>query len=100
MDGHSEKRAEEGNVPIADIDDGDNHSDRPILTSTTERKLMLKIDCHILPPLVVLYLLAFLDRVNISNAAVFNLQEDLQIETGTKYSTALTIFFVPYILAE
>lgn len=34
----------------------------PQLTTTTERKLMAKIDWHILPVLCVLYLLAFLDR--------------------------------------
>ncbi|CAL5872171.1 uncharacterized protein PFLUO_LOCUS6429 [Penicillium psychrofluorescens] len=72
----------------------------PQLTTTTERKLMAKIDWHILPCLCVLYLLAFLDRVNISNAALFNLKTDLHIETGTKYNTALTIFFVPYVLFE
>jgi hypothetical protein len=38
--------------------------------------------------------------VNISNAAIFGLQKDLDIVTGTKYNTALTIFFVPYVLFE
>lgn len=38
--------------------------------------------------------------VNISNAVIFGLQKDLNIETGTKYNTALTIFFVPYIMFE
>jgi chromosome condensin MukBEF MukE localization factor len=36
--------------------------DLPQLTTTTERKLMTKVDLHILPVLCVLYLLAFLDR--------------------------------------
>ncbi|RAH68261.1 putative MFS transporter [Aspergillus aculeatinus CBS 121060] len=72
----------------------------PRLTSTTERKLMAKIDWHIVPCLCIMYLLAFLDRVNISNAAVLGLQKDLNIVTGTKYNTALTIFFVPYVLFE
>ncbi|GKZ18658.1 hypothetical protein AbraIFM66951_007678 [Aspergillus brasiliensis] len=72
----------------------------PPLTTTTERKLMAKIDWHIVPCLCVLYLLAFLDRVNISNAAVLGLQTDLNIVTGTKYNTALTIFFVPYVIFE
>ncbi|OJJ96774.1 hypothetical protein ASPACDRAFT_1873979 [Aspergillus aculeatus ATCC 16872] len=72
----------------------------PPLTSTTERKLMAKIDWHIVPCLCIMYLLAFLDRVNISNAAVLGLQKDLNIVTGTKYNTALTIFFVPYVLFE
>ncbi|KAI5309745.1 hypothetical protein KEM55_002511, partial [Ascosphaera atra] len=74
--------------------------DLPVLHTTTERKLMLKVDWHLLPPLVILYLLAFLDRVNISNATIFHLKEDLDIVEGMKYNTALTIFFVPYILAE
>lgn len=39
-------------------------------------------------------------RVNISNAAVLGLKEDLDIVHGTKYNTALTIFFVPYIIFE
>ncbi|KAF9890929.1 hypothetical protein FE257_005186 [Aspergillus nanangensis] len=86
-------------------------SDLPPLTKTTERKLMAKIDWHIVPCLCVMYLLAFLDRprlirfssgyrVNISNAAVLGLQEDLNIVEGMKYNTALTIFFVPYVIFE
>ncbi|EGC48927.1 MFS transporter [Histoplasma capsulatum var. duboisii H88] len=70
------------------------------LVSTTERRLMTKIDLHLLPVLCVLYLLAFLDRVNISNAVIFGLRKDLGIESGNRYNTALTIFFVPYILFE
>lgn len=34
--------------------------------------------------------------VNISNAAIFGLKEDLGLG-GVEYNTALTIFFVPYI---
>lgn len=40
----------------------ENDQELPPLTKTTERKLMAKIDWHILPCLCVLYLLAFLDR--------------------------------------
>ncbi|GAB1209099.1 hypothetical protein APSETT445_007865 [Aspergillus pseudonomiae] len=75
-------------------------TDLPQLRNTTERKLMAKIDWHLMPCLCVMYLLAFLDRVNISNAAVLGLQEDLNIVNGTKYNTALTIFFVPYVIFE
>lgn len=35
-------------------------------------------------------------RVNISNAAVFGLKEELKLG-GLEYNTCLTIFFVPYI---
>ena len=47
----------------------------------------------------ILYLLAFLDRTNIANASVFGLVADLKLG-GNEYNTALTIFFVPYILFE
>ncbi|KZF24772.1 MFS general substrate transporter [Xylona heveae TC161] len=66
---------------------------------TTEAKLMAKVDMRVIPCLCILYLLAFLDRVNISNAAVFGLPQDIHL-TGTEYNTALTIFFVPYVVAE
>lgn len=66
---------------------------------TTERRLMTKVDLRLIPFLVLLYLLAFLDRINIGNARSFHLIEDLQL-TGVQYNTALTVFFVPYVLFE
>lgn len=60
---------------------------------------MRKIDFRVIPFLCILYLLAFLDRVNISNAKAFKLIEDLHLKK-IEYNTALTIFFVPYIIFE
>lgn len=42
-----------------------------------ERKLMTKIDMRLIPVLTCLYTLAFLDRTNVANAAVFGLAKDL-----------------------
>ncbi|KIP10635.1 hypothetical protein PHLGIDRAFT_84571 [Phlebiopsis gigantea 11061_1 CR5-6] len=64
-----------------------------------ERKLLRKIDFRLVPVLCILYLLAFLDRVNISNAALYGLKTDLDL-TGNKYNNALVVFFVPYIIFE
>lgn len=64
-----------------------------------ERKLVRKIDFRLVPVLCILYLLAFLDRVNISNASLYGLKTDLKL-TGDEYNTALVVFFVPYILFE
>ncbi|KAJ3490285.1 hypothetical protein NLI96_g1532 [Meripilus lineatus] len=61
-----------------------------------ERRALAKIDFRVVPVLCILYLLAFLDRVNIANAALFGLKEDLKLG-GTEYNTALVIFFVPYV---
>jgi len=60
---------------------------------------MQKIDLHVIPFLCILYTLAFLDRINISNASVYGLNEDLNLQ-GEQYNVALLIFFVPYILLE
>lgn len=73
----------------------------PCPEHTTEARLLAKIDFRIIPALCVLYLLAFLDRVNIANARLFNLEEDLGMNPDSlQYSTAVVIFFVPYVLFE
>ncbi|EIW60283.1 MFS general substrate transporter [Trametes versicolor FP-101664 SS1] len=64
-----------------------------------EAKVVRKIDLRVVPVLCVLYLLAFLDRVNISNAAVFGLKQDLNLG-GNQFNTALVVFFAPYVLFE
>ncbi|CAD6586114.1 MAG: hypothetical protein ASARMPREDX12_002272 [Alectoria sarmentosa] len=66
---------------------------------TTERALVRKIDWRLLPILCAIYIMAFLDRVNIGNAVIYGLEKDLKL-TGTQYNTALTVFFVPYVLFE
>ncbi|OJJ54927.1 hypothetical protein ASPSYDRAFT_158769 [Aspergillus sydowii CBS 593.65] len=65
----------------------------------TERRVIWKCDLHVVPVLMVLYLLAFLDRINIGNARLQRLEEDLGME-GNDYNLALFIFFIPYILCE
>ena len=66
---------------------------------TTERRITTRIDSYIIPFVSILYLMAFLDRVNIGNARAFGLEDDLRMG-GVEYNTALTIFFVPYIICE
>lgn len=61
--------------------------------------LQLKIDICIVLPICLLYLLAFLDRVNISNANAYGMSEDLGLK-GLEYSIALCVFFVPYVVLE
>ncbi|KAK5688923.1 High-affinity nicotinic acid transporter [Elasticomyces elasticus] len=77
--------------------DDDLHVECP--PHTTEAKLVRKIDSHVIPCLCIMYLLAFLDRVNIANANVYGLAKQLGL-TGNEYNVALVIFFVPYVLFE
>jgi hypothetical protein len=53
---------------------------------TTERRLVSRIDFRLMPFIIIMYLLAFLDRVNVANAKSFSLATDLKL-TGTEYNT-------------
>ncbi|GBB88643.1 hypothetical protein RclHR1_01520028 [Rhizophagus clarus] len=64
-----------------------------------EKKLLLKIDFRIMPLITVLYLLSFLDRVNIGNAKLAHIEQDLGL-VGTQFNWCLSIFFIGYILFE
>ncbi|KAK7214127.1 hypothetical protein V2G26_021305 [Clonostachys chloroleuca] len=60
-------------------------------------KLVRKIDYRVLPQLVIIYLLAYVDRSNAGNAKLFGTLEDLNIN-GTQWNTSLSIFFITYAL--
>ncbi|KAH8702471.1 major facilitator superfamily domain-containing protein [Talaromyces proteolyticus] len=64
-----------------------------------EAKLVRKIDFRVMPMLFAIYLVAFLDRVNISNALTMSLPDDLNLY-GDRENVALLVFFVPYVLFE
>ncbi|KAL0953964.1 hypothetical protein HGRIS_005124 [Hohenbuehelia grisea] len=67
---------------------------------TFAKKTLRRIDFHLLPILAILYSISLIDRVNISNAYVAGMAQDLQLQVGSRYSLATLIFFVPYILFE
>ncbi|KAI9766193.1 MAG: hypothetical protein M1835_007233 [Candelina submexicana] len=64
-----------------------------------ERRLLRKIDIHIVPVAMLLYLLSFLDRINIGNARLYGMEADLGLK-GNQYQIAVSILFVTYVLSE
>ncbi|OAA60590.1 Major facilitator superfamily domain, general substrate transporter [Niveomyces insectorum RCEF 264] len=64
-----------------------------------KKKLLLKMDLHIVPILMSLYIMSFIDRANIGNANIVGMSKDLGM-TDTQYNTVLSIFFVTYIVFE
>ncbi|KAJ3558531.1 hypothetical protein NM688_g873 [Phlebia brevispora] len=74
-------------------------SEATVEAAVDERKLLRRIDWHVVPWLALLYLLNFLDRGNIGNARLYHMQDDLHI-TDQQYLIALTVFFFPYALFE
>ncbi|KAM0752161.1 putative MFS nicotinic acid transporter Tna1 [Meredithblackwellia eburnea MCA 4105] len=64
-----------------------------------EKRLLRKIDFRLIPFLSLLYLCSFLDRVNIGQARLDNLEKDLHLK-GNQYNIALVVFFVGYVITE
>ncbi|CAF1166293.1 unnamed protein product [Adineta ricciae] len=64
-----------------------------------DRKLLRKLDLHLIPTMTVLYLLSYLDRVNIGQAKIDGLMETIKL-TSAQYNTCLSVFFATYVLFE
>ncbi|KAE8343733.1 hypothetical protein BDV24DRAFT_149346 [Aspergillus arachidicola] len=64
-----------------------------------ERRLVRKIDLHLIPALFLLFIFNILDRSNIANARLGGLQEDLGL-SDTQYQTAVALMFVGYLLGQ
>ncbi|KAI0413150.1 major facilitator superfamily domain-containing protein [Xylaria grammica] len=64
-----------------------------------EKRVVRKIDLHLIPLVTSLYLVAFLDRSNIGNAQSAGMGEDLGL-SDDQYQWLLTIFYIPYIVFE
>lgn len=72
--------------------------------STDERQqlelaLVRKIDLRIMPILILMYVMNYLDRNNIAAARLAGLEDELEL-TSTQYLTTLSVFFVGYILMQ
>lgn len=63
------------------------------------RALLKKIDARLLPLLILMYLLNFLDRSNLAQARLGGLEEDLGMK-GSDFNLATSIFFVGYLLMQ
>jgi hypothetical protein len=59
------------------------------------KRSTLKMDLVIMPILVVMYILNYLDRQNIASARLANIEEDLGL-SPVQYQTAVSILFVGY----
>lgn len=64
-----------------------------------EKRTKWKIDIRILPMLVYIYILNYLDRNNIATARLGGLENDLNLK-GAEYQTCISILFVGYILMQ
>ncbi|KAL3448192.1 major facilitator superfamily domain-containing protein [Aspergillus insuetus] len=65
----------------------------------TEKKLRRRIDSIIMPLVILVYLMNYIDRNNYAAAKLQGLEEDLNLN-DQQYQTGLSILFVGYILMQ
>ncbi|KAL4778153.1 major facilitator superfamily domain-containing protein [Aspergillus varians] len=66
---------------------------------TETRLIVRKFDTHLLTLFTVINLFSFIDRVNIGNARLLGLEEDLDL-SGLRFNIALTCLLVSYCVVE
>jgi hypothetical protein len=59
------------------------------------KKATFKMDIVIMPVLVIMYILNYLDRQNIASAKLANIEQDLNM-SPVQYQTAVSILFCSY----
>ncbi|KAF2704653.1 high-affinity nicotinic acid transporter-like protein [Pleomassaria siparia CBS 279.74] len=64
-----------------------------------EAKLVKKLDCFVAPVMMLLMLISYLDRGNIGFAATQGMTKDIGLQ-GSQLNTAVSVFYIFYILAE
>lgn len=69
-------------------------------TDEEETIIRRKIDWHTVPLVTLLYMLTFLDRINIGNARVQGLGDEMGFNQGYGFNWALSIFYIIYLLVE
>jgi MFS family permease len=64
-----------------------------------EKALVRKIDIRLLPMVIIMYILNYLDRNNIASARLAGLEEDRGLQ-GSEFATCVSILFVGYLLMQ
>jgi sugar phosphate permease len=63
-----------------------------------ERRLVRTLDARLILPIIIIYIMNYLDRNAISAAKVAGIEDDLEL-TDSQYQTSVSIHFVGYGLS-
>ncbi|KAF2789441.1 pantothenate transporter liz1 [Melanomma pulvis-pyrius CBS 109.77] len=66
---------------------------------SAENSLRRKIDTRLLPMIILMYIMNYLDRNNIAAVRLAGLQDELDL-SSTQYQTVISILFVGYIIMQ
>ena len=93
----TEKTAEVTSLNV----DSDQSSPSIDISPMEYRKLIWKLDLHLLPPLFALWFVSLIDRINIGSANIFGIQKDLHMNPKSNdFNIALIIVLVGLITCE
>ncbi|CAF3986836.1 unnamed protein product [Rotaria sordida] len=77
----------------------ENQVNSEIVNELDDKKILRKLDLHLIPTMTLLYLLSFLDRVNIGQAKLNGLTISLKL-SSIEYNICLSVFFITYAVCE
>ncbi|KAH6848469.1 major facilitator superfamily domain-containing protein [Alternaria rosae] len=63
------------------------------------KRLVKRLDWRLMPCITLMFLMNYLDRINVSNARLAGLQEDLHM-TDTIWNTGISTFYVGYLVGQ
>lgn len=69
------------------------------ITARESRRVLWKIDLIILPLVTLSVIISAVDKVIISNAAIFGMRDDTHL-VGNQYSWVASIFYFGYLISE
>ncbi|KAJ4144316.1 hypothetical protein LMH87_003206 [Akanthomyces muscarius] len=69
------------------------------MTPEEEKKLVWKIDLHLMPLMFILYLLQYLDKTSLGYTAIMGIITDTKL-VGTQYSWVSSFFYVGFLVAS
>jgi hypothetical protein len=93
---HESESFDEKKNNQAGINAVDDQDETFLVDVAMEKRLNWKCDLKILPPLIFLFVITFVDRTNIANAKIEGMTTDLKMKT-TDYNMSLWILNIPYI---
>ncbi|KAH6680028.1 MFS transporter [Plectosphaerella plurivora] len=63
------------------------------------KKVVSKIDWRLMPCITMMFLMCYLDRINVSNARLAGLQEDLNM-SDTMWNLGISTFYIGYLIGQ
>ncbi|KAL4914619.1 major facilitator superfamily domain-containing protein [Aspergillus aurantiobrunneus] len=77
-------------------DDGLGHMMEVAATAENERRVVRKLDLILIPIMGLCYMMQYMDKLALSQATLFNLREDLNLQ-GSDYSWTSAVFYFGYL---